>query len=226
MANPQRKECPDMRSTALAAVFIFLLGWSPVYGAEDLSQPLILVAKPQLRHPLYSSSILVVKPFGVRQHIGFIVNRPTDFTLGKIFPDHGPSQKVSDPIYLGGPVDAQAIFALVHRPDTPGGNSIEIMPGLFAVLDAATVDKIIETDPGHARFVAGLVVWRPGELEREIKQGAWFLHDADAKLAMREPKGLWEELVRKSDPSGGGRSGKLLRTSLDVSNSAPDRPRW
>jgi putative AlgH/UPF0301 family transcriptional regulator len=116
-----------------------------------------------------------------------------------MFPDHAPSQKVPDPVFLGGPVDASALFALVAQADNPGGGSIEIMPGLFAAHDAAVVDAIIEQHPQDARFVAGLVVWRPGELKHEIDIGAWQLMDADPALAMRDPQGLWEELVQRSE---------------------------
>ena len=197
-----------MRNARLTALFSLLLAWACAAGAAELSRPLVLVAAPELKDPLYGHSVLVVTPFGRRQHIGFIVNRPTDLTLGKIFPEHAPSQKVVDPVFLGGPVDATAIFALVAQAENPGGNSIEVMPGLYAAHDAAVVDKIIEGNPRGARFVAGLVVWRPGELEREIEIGAWQLMDSDPALALREPKGLWEELVRKSE-----RPRNLLRTS-------------
>ncbi len=197
-----------MRNARLTALFSLLLVWACAAGAAELSRPLVLVAAPELKDPLYGHSVLVVTPFGRRQHIGFIVNRPTDLTLGKIFPEHAPSQKVVDPVFLGGPVDATAIFALVAQAENPGGNSIEVMPGLYAAHDAAVVDKIIEGNPQGARFVAGLVVWRPGELEREIEIGAWQLMDSDPALALRDPKGLWEELVRKSE-----RPRNLLRTS-------------
>jgi len=197
-----------MRNARLTALFSLLLVWACAAGAAELSRPLVLVAAPELKDPLYGHSVLVVTPFGRRQHIGFIVNRPTDLTLGKIFPEHAPSQKVVDPVFLGGPVDATAIFALVAQAENPGGNSIEVMPGLYAAHDAAVVDKIIEGNPQGARFVAGLVVWRPGELEREIDIGAWQLMDSDPRLALRDPKGLWEELVRKSE-----RPRNLLRTS-------------
>jgi putative AlgH/UPF0301 family transcriptional regulator len=60
------------------------------------------------------------------------------------------------------------------------------------------VDRIIESGGEHARFVAGLVIWRPGELADEIKRGAWYVLDPEAELAMREPEGLWEELVGRS----------------------------
>jgi putative AlgH/UPF0301 family transcriptional regulator len=55
-------------------------------AAGDLGKPLILVAKPELHHQLFGSSVLVVAPLGGDQHVGFIVNRPTDATLGKLFP--------------------------------------------------------------------------------------------------------------------------------------------
>ena len=50
--------------------------------------------------------------------------------------------------------------------------------------------------PFTARFVAGLVVWRRGELRQEIERGAWYVLPPDAHLALRKPsEGLWEELV-------------------------------
>jgi putative transcriptional regulator len=192
---------------AVIALAVLLLSWASLAGSEELSRPLVLVAAPELRDPIYGRSVLVVKPFGREQHLGFIVNRPTDLTLGKIFPEHEPSRKVADPVFLGGPVDATAIFALVERQDNPGGNSIEIMPGLFAAHDARVVDTIIETNPDNARFLAGLVIWRPGELRRELDMGAWQTMDADPHVAVRDPQGLWEDLVQRS-----ARPRNLLRT--------------
>jgi putative transcriptional regulator len=192
-------ELLKLRTAGLAALVLLFLTFSPVSrGADDLTKPVMLVAKRELMDPVYSRTVLVVKPFSATQHVGFIVNRPTNLTLGKMFPDHGPSQKVVDPVYLGGPVDSQMMFALIERADSPGGKGFEIAPGLFAVFDAPTVDRIIETEADHARFVVGLVVWRPGELQREVEKGAWHVLDLDPRVAMREPQGLWEELQGKS----------------------------
>lgn len=41
-------------------------------------------------------------------------------TLAELFPEDGPAQKIVDPVYLGGPVNPQVIFALVQRLDSPG----------------------------------------------------------------------------------------------------------
>src|SRR5688500_6160922 len=113
-----------MRNARLAAFFALLLAWMPLSAAPELSRSLVLVAKPELHDPLYGKAVLVVAPFGNDQHVGFIVNRPTALTLGKISPEHVPSQKVADPVFLGGPVDATTIFALVPQADSPGGKSV------------------------------------------------------------------------------------------------------
>jgi putative transcriptional regulator len=184
---------------ALLLVLAAALPWAVPAAAVDLSDSVILVAKRQLRDKMYGATILVARPIGNDQHIGFIVNRPTKVTLGQLFPRHAPSQKVPDPVYVGGPISAESIFALVETRKHPGGRSVELMPGMFAVFDGKIVDDVIEHAAPKARFVAGLVGWRAGELRDEVKRGAWFVLDADPKVVLRKPEGLWEELVRRAE---------------------------
>lgn len=191
------------------AFFLLAAACTPLCAADPLPESLVLVARPELVDPFYGRTVLVVSAFGADQHVGFIVNRPSSLTLGRLFPSDGPSQKVADPVYIGGPADVQRIFALVARAASPGPGSIELMPGLYAAFDARTIDRVIAGDPGHARFVAGTVVWRPGELRQEIERGAWFVLDPDPALALRDPQGLWQELVARSQ-----RASHLLRTGL------------
>jgi putative transcriptional regulator len=171
----------------------------PARAADiDVDRPLLLVATPELYDPLYGAAVLVVTPIGGDEHVGFIVNRPTGTRLENLFPEHPPSRKVVDPIYLGGPVEPGVIFALVQRKTSPGGHSIEMAPGLYAAYEGAVVEGLIKSDPQRARFMAGLVAWRAGELREEIQRGAWYVLEPDAALVMRKPEGLWEELVRRS----------------------------
>jgi len=185
---------------ALLLVLV-LFAAAPLY-AQDLSQPMILVATPELADPIYRHTVLVVSPLGGGEHIGFIVNRPTEVTLGKIFPEDAASQEVREPVYLGGPVRPELIFALVERATSPGGKSLPVMPGLYAAIEQKTVDNIIRGEPGDARFVAGFVAWQPGELSDELKNGAWYVLAPDAHLVLDNPApGLWQELVRRSKMS-------------------------
>lgn len=183
----------------LAAALATLVAWATPAQAASPAKTVILVAKRQLNDPFYKSTVLVVRPMGGDQHVGLIVNRPTKMTLGQLFPDHKPSQKVADPVFLGGPSSASVIFALVHRTSSPGGKSLRLLPNLYIAFESATVDHIIENDPAHARFVAGLVTWQPGELRDEIRRGAWYVMEAEPALIMRKPDGMWEDLVRRAE---------------------------
>ena len=173
-------------------------------SAADVDTPMILVAKRQLKDRIYGASILVARPIGRDQHIGFIVNRPTRVKLGDLFPSHAPSKRVPDPVFLGGPISSESIFALVQTDKNPGGRSVKLLDNLFAVIDGKLVDDVIEKDPAHARFVAGLVAWRTGELVEEIRRGAWHVLAADSRLVLRKPDGLWEELVRRAELKANG----------------------
>jgi putative transcriptional regulator len=185
-----------MKRALLLATLLFA---AAAVQAADLSKPLILVAAPELHDPVYGATVIVVAPLGDDEHIGFIVNRPSPLTLGKVFPEDGPSQKVHDPVYLGGPYEPGLVFALVERAKSPGGKSLEVLPGLYAAADAATVDTIIRADAAAARYVAGFVAWQPGELAEEIERGVWYVLEPDARVALRKPTdGLWDELVRRS----------------------------
>jgi putative transcriptional regulator len=186
----------------------------PALPAEISSEPVLLVAKPALRDRLYGSTILIASPFGNGRHVGLIVNRPTPVTLGKLFPDHAPSRKVTEPVYLGGPVGPELLFALVKRRDSPGARSLRMSSDLYLVFERNLVDRIIETESRRARFYAGMVLWSPGELRSEIERGFWYVQEADSRLVLRKSTaGMWEELVRRlqreerSPPPRGIRTG-------------------
>jgi len=194
------------RSLACLALLAAVFGAGPVALAQTSDETVILVAKPALRDRLYRATVLIAKPFGKSEHIGFIVNKPTRMTLGKLFPHHEPSQKVIDPVYLGGPVNTGTLFALVQRADSPNGKSLQFLPDLHLVVDGTQVDQVIESESDHARFFVGLVLWTPGELRAEIEKGFWYVLDGDTSLVLRKPtSGMWEELVdrlEKEIPKG------------------------
>src|SRR3954465_13404557 len=155
---------------------ILLVVCASVVRAQDLAQPMLLVAHPALQGP-YSHTALLVVPMGDK-HIGFILNRASETKLASAFPDHAPSKKVIDPIYFGGPEAADALFAVVKR--DPGGPSIHLFGELYVTGNGKAIDQIIEQTPNDARYFAGFVGWMPEELAKEIAAGYWFTGAADA----------------------------------------------
>ena len=193
----------NSRSSLLAFVMAAcaaIMAWASPARAEDGSDSILLVAKRHLQDKLYGSTILIARPIGGERHVGFIVNKPTQMTLGKLFPQHEPSRKVADPVFLGGPVSPEVIFALVQSRVSPGGRSIRILDDLYLAIDSAIVDRVIEKQPSQARFLAGMVLWRPGELNEELRRGFWCMQSARAEIVLRKPTDtMWEDLVGRCE---------------------------
>jgi len=174
----------------LALVLLLAAGLAQAQSAK----PLTLVASPALQG-LYSHTTLIVVPAG-ESHLGFIVNRATDVKLATLFPEHAPSAKVADPVYFGGPEMVDAIYAVVRH--DPGVGGLRLFGDLYLVAGSDAVDRVIEQTPNDARYFAGFVGWKPGELAKEIEAGYWYVADADPTLFFRhDPARLWDELSKR-----------------------------
>ena len=170
-----------------------------VFGAAAIDEPVMLVAQPDVRGAIFEASILIVKPMPDGSHVGFIINRKTTAMMSELFPDDEASKKVADPLYLGGPDGYNRVFAMVDKRDTAGKDAMQMIPGVFLVSDAKEIDRVIASDPAHARFFLGMVTWEPGQLDDELARGLWYVDKADAKVVLeKKTDGLWEELVRRS----------------------------
>ena len=170
------------------------------FGAPAIDEPVMLVAQPDVRGAIFEASILIVKPMPDGSHVGFIINRRTTAMMSELFPDDEASKKVADPLYLGGPDGYNRVFAMVDKRDTAGKDAMQMIPGVFLVSDAKQIDRVIASDPAHARFFLGMVTWEPGQLADELDRGYWYVDQADAKLVLeKKTDGLWEELVRRSE---------------------------
>ena len=192
--------------TILACLVLLLAAGAA--RAQDLERPLLLVASPALQGA-YSQTALLVFPMR-GQHAGFILNRSTDVKLSSAFPDHAPSAKVLDPIYFGGPEMADSLFAMVRK--NPGPGSVQVLGDLYVTAEAEMLDRIIEQTPNDARYFAGFVGWRPGELAKEIGAGYWYVEEFDPAQAFRgDTSEMWEELVERLG-NGHPRAKNLLGT--------------
>jgi putative transcriptional regulator len=197
------------------AVLVLIACTTDAVHAADLSQPVTLVATSRLAGSIYEETVLVAAPLPQGQHVGFILNRPTRIKLETLFPGHSPSRKVVEPLSVGGPMLSDTIVALTRKAPRKAA-VIALMPGLVAVTDGKSVDRVIETMPNDARYFAGLMLWAPGELDREIRSGAWNLRPASVDMVFSpNTAGLWKEL------SGGARWIQVINESPATRSSRP-----
>ena len=185
------------RSSILATLVLAAgLAASHMATAADLSAPVVLVASSRLDGSPYQQAVVVAAPLPDGSgHIGLIVNRPTTFKLATLLPDDTAARNVSEPVYVGGPALARGLFAVMRKAPDGAGGVVPLVDGLVAVMDGATIDRVLKDSPNDARYFVGMMLWAPEELESEVDQRAWDVRacDADTILAT-DLKGLWKSL--------------------------------
>ena len=180
---------------SFAALLAIAAAVSGAARAADLSEPVILVASSLLDRTPFQQAVVLATPLDDGGHIGFIINKPTGMKLQELFPDDPAAGKVKESVYLGGPALVPAVFAVTRGPPGSADVALQLMPGLFAVMDSDAIDRIIATTPDDARFFLGMMVWKPGALEQEVRRSAWELRPADAEVVLHaKAPGLWKSL--------------------------------
>ena len=189
------------KGRTLAALAICALG---AFGSQAMAQSqsaepeaAILVASPGLRDADYRQAVVIVVPVENDRHIGVIVNRPTHRSLASLFPEHAPSKKVTEPVFVGGPMSRGAVVAVVKSEKAPGKGTVGLTKEMYLAMTVNVVDHVIEDTPNDARYYVGYIVWRPGELRSEIDRKVWSVVNASPDVVFRkDTTGLWEELSR------------------------------
>src|SRR5256885_14141770 len=141
----------SMLRLAVLALLASLPGVSAHSQEGDPEGTVTLEATPRLVDPDYRGAVLLAAPVENNRHVGVIINRPTGRSLSSLFPEHAPSKLVHDPVYFGGPLLRQAIFAVVHIDHTPGPGSIRMMQELFLATQGTDVVHTDARPPNTAR---------------------------------------------------------------------------
>jgi putative transcriptional regulator len=186
-----------LRKWLMGLAYAVLVMLSAGASAADRGEAVVLVASPQLRDIDYRRSVVIAVPIDNDRHLGVIINRPTRRSLSSLFPEHQPSKKVVEPVYIGGPMSRSALVAVVKTDKDPGRGAIELTHDMYLAMTVNVVDHIIEETPNDARYYVGYIVWRPGELRAEVDRKLWNVVDASPDIVFRkDTSGLWDELSR------------------------------
>ena len=124
---------------SFGVMLVLFAGMTGAARAVDLSQAVILVASARLAGSPFEQTVILAAPMPQGGHMGFIVNRPTGVKLESLFPEQASSHNVVDPIYVGGPMLSEAIFAVTRAAPDNNGKVFALMPGLVLAIDGATV---------------------------------------------------------------------------------------
>jgi putative transcriptional regulator len=240
MRAHERRGLPDAATRLRRLLFAALIASAPIASAGDgdSANGIFLVASPALADPNFRRSVVLVTQMADGGSVGFIVNRPGERSLAQILPDNDVLKRFTEPLYLGGPVQAAGLFAAFRAKQNPPG-ALRVLADVSLALDPAVVEKLLHAPPGRVRFFNGYAGWAPGQLALELERGGWYALKADADTVFRgNTDTLWEELLararavtarllRRQDADGaGGRSAGTVRAQLSgVSSDTPRRAR-
>ncbi|GEM_PF-775426 len=171
------------------------------HAAETtLANGVFLVAKPELRDPNFSQSVvLITLPRADRGPLGVIINRPLGRRFSELMPEAVNVPEKSDPIFFGGPVARTSLLLLVRAKEPPE-RSFHVLADLYLVTSPELIERLVKGQPlpGEARIYAGYAGWTPGQLQNEIARGSWYVTNADVDtIFASDPVVIWPQLIKR-----------------------------
>ncbi|MDX1582593.1 MAG: YqgE/AlgH family protein, partial [Thermoanaerobaculia bacterium] len=126
----------------------------------SLDPPFFLVAMPQVLDPFFHRTVVVVLEHHSGGSFGYIVNRPTEFSLGELLGGldivwTGPSDSIG---WFGGPVQPQMGTALFEQPAATFESDeevINVIDDLHLTADLNVIRKLATNTPERFRLILG-----------------------------------------------------------------------
>jgi putative transcriptional regulator len=164
----------------------------------------LLIAGASLWDPNFRRTVVLIGHHDDQGAVGIVLNRVSELSVDEAVPALSDLVEPGEPLFLGGPVQAQAAVVLAdlertERVDVVAFGSIGFLP--------EEVDDELASGIRRARVFAGYAGWGAGQLEEELEEQSWIVEPAvPADVFTDEPERLWERVLERK-----GRAFDLLR---------------
>lgn len=164
------------------------------------SQGQFLVATRRMGDPRFAQTVILLLEHGENGTLGLVINRPTKVKLSEALPEIKERKGRPEFLFMGGPLQVNAI-SLLLRSKRQRKDALRVLDGVFFSTSAALLKQMTAKERASARLraLAGHAGWAPGQLDRELKRGDWYVLDAQAEEVFREPLEIWSELIRRAE---------------------------
>jgi len=155
---------------------------------------LLLVAEPSIiGDHSFNRSIVLIAEYSESGSVGFILNKPLEYSLKDFIPDLDSSI----PVYNGGPVEQDNLY-FIHKVPELIPNSIEISNGIYwggdfnEIINLLQDNKIQDTD---IRFFLGYSGWSNSQLDEEIEDNSWVItkNKYENRILGKKSNDFWKE---------------------------------
>ena len=171
----------------------------------------LLIASPALVDPNFARAVVLITEHSDEGAMGVVLNRPSETAVEDVASELS-ELVVDEPVFIGGPVQPQALVVLAEFND----------PEAAAWIVAADVGFVsAETDYDdlarairRGRVYAGYSGWGAGQLEGELAEDAWIVEPPmPAELFPDDPLALWQDVLARK----GGQFALIARMPDDPS---------
>ncbi len=154
----------------------------------------VLVASPQLQDPNFVRTVVLMLHHSEEGAFGVVLNRPTENSIRSLWEKIGEGDCENDErVNMGGPVSGP----LMALHTDASAAEMEVIPGLFFAAERENIKKLLQANHEQVRLFVGHAGWGEGQLERELKQGAWLTIPANLDYVFYQPQSdLWKKVAK------------------------------
>jgi putative transcriptional regulator len=159
----------------------------------------LLLATPSLLDPNFHRAVILLLDHGDHGAMGIILNRPLEVRVDAVLPTWQPHVTEPAVLFQGGPVGLDSALGLVALPgDLPEPGGVRRIDGSLALVDLDTEPETVVGQLSGIRVFAGYAGWGTDQLEREIREGSWYVVPAEPRDPFTaEPALLWRQVLRR-----------------------------
>ncbi|AHC16287.1 YqgE/AlgH family protein [Salinispira pacifica] len=178
-------------------------------GNADFLGGKFIISEAELTDPNFQFTVVLIISHDSAGALGLVVNRPSNSTLGDLFPEQFGDHSASHiPIFVGGPVQQEYIFLVQQGlpEDYRSEAAILIHDNIYFEPDVRPVlqfihdswDDLPYTHRPKLRFFAGYSGWANGQLEAELDQKAWVTQPSSSDIIFSpNPEVGWRDALKK-----------------------------
>jgi putative AlgH/UPF0301 family transcriptional regulator len=167
----------------------------------DLGPGKLLVASRELADPNFAETVILLVHCDTEGVVGLMLNRRTDLPISRVFTDLKAAKDLSDPVYLGGPVETPTVFALLQSTDKLE-KAEHVFGGVYWISTKTDLEKAVSSrpKPGVFHVYLGYAGWTTDQLRNEVRLGGWFIFQADKQTVFNaNPDSLWRQMIKKTE---------------------------
>src|SRR5919204_3749932 len=162
---------------------------------EDSLRGKLVVASPALVDPNFARTVVFITEHNSEGAMGIVLNRPSETAVEAVVP---PLAGIAgaEPVYVGGPVQPEAIVLLAEFADPEAAAWIVVADVGLASADTELDELAAAVRRG--RVYAGYSGWGAGQLEAEMELDSWIVEPPlPAELFPEDPANLWRDVLAR-----------------------------